>query len=357
MDKYIKLFANCIIVKGISRSVVCDLQRNTFKLIPNSLATLFKNENFLHLEKAYKNLNDSDIEIFNDYLEFLIKYEFIFFCSKKELKKFPLLKLEWDYPAQISNAIIDIDVNSNHDYKNIIQNNLVFLNCRYIQFRRFDVSDLKYWENIIDIINDSPVRAVDIILHDSPNSFSNIDLCNWVKINRKIRSVTIHSSKKNSILQNQEVGFGVVVAIKQNIDSSKHCGIINSSYFTSNIETFTESQNFNSCLNRKISIDKDGSIKNCPSMKQSFGNIKNKLLKEVLQIPEFKKYWNISKDQIEVCKDCEFRYICTDCRAYLDDVDNIYSKPLKCGYNPYQNEWSEWSQNPLKKQAIDFYDF
>jgi hypothetical protein len=33
----------------------------------------------------------------------------------------------------------------------------------------------------------------------------------------------------------------------------------------------------------------------------------------------------------------------------------IYSKPLKCGYNPYTAIWEDWSTNPLKKKAIDFY--
>jgi hypothetical protein len=33
----------------------------------------------------------------------------------------------------------------------------------------------------------------------------------------------------------------------------------------------------------------------------------------------------------------------------------MYSKPLKCGYNPYTCEWEEWSTNPLKQKAIDYY--
>ena len=65
-------------------------------------------------------------------------------------------------------------------------------------------------------------------------------------------------------------------------------------------------------------------------MSQSFGNIKDTTLEEALCHPDFKKYWNITKDQIEVCKDCEFRHICTDCRAYIEEPDNQYSKPLKC---------------------------
>ena len=67
------------------------------------------------------------------------------------------------------------------------------------------------------------------------------------------------------------------------------------------------------------------------------------------------------KDKEEkVCKDCEFRYICTDCRAYTEKTHTNEegldtSKPLKCGYNPYTGEWEEWSTNPLKQKAIQFY--
>ena len=90
-------------------------------------------------------------------------------------------------------------------------------------------------------------------------------------------------------------------------------------------------------------------------MNKDFGNIKNIKLQEVLDTKGFKDLWNINKDQIAVCKDCEFRHICTDCRAYIETPDNIYSKPLKCGYNPYTAEWEEWSTNPIKQKAIKYY--
>lgn len=88
-------------------------------------------------------------------------------------------------------------------------------------------------------------------------------------------------------------------------------------------------------------------------MPESFGNIHNTSLENVIKNPEFKKYWNITKDHIETCKDCEFRYICTDCRAFTDKTHNKdgldTSKPLKCGYDPYTNKWEDWSKNPLKQ--------
>ncbi len=49
---------------------------------------------------------------------------------------------------------------------------------------------------------------------------------------------------------------------------------------------------------------------------------------------DFQKVWTIRKDDIEICRECELRYACQDCRAYLSDPSHIYSKPQKCTYNP-----------------------
>lgn len=62
-------------------------------------------------------------------------------------------------------------------------------------------------------------------------------------------------------------------------------------------------------------------------------------LKEVMQSQEFQKLWHIKKDDIKVCQDCEFRYMCMDCRAFIKDPKDIYSQPAKCPYNPYIAKW------------------
>ena len=102
---------------------------------------------------------------------------------------------------------------------------------------------------------------------------------------------------------------------------------------------FYESQCHNTCLNRKVCIDAEGNIKNCPAMAKSYGNIRDTTLEEAINKPGFKDLWFICKDQIDVCKDCEFRYMCTDCRAFIKDPENIYSQPAKCTYNPYICLW------------------
>jgi SPASM domain peptide maturase of grasp-with-spasm system len=137
--------------------------------------------------------------------------------------------------------------------------------------------------------------------------------------------------------------------------SNCSCGVTNPAFFYPNLSFYEEAKLFNSCLNRKIAIDGTGEIKNCPSIQQSYGNIKDKSLLAVISQKRFQQVWDITKNQIHTCKACEFRDICQDCRAYLSDPNDIYSKPLKCGYNPYTNEWADWSSNPLSKAAIVHY--
>ena len=87
-------------------------------------------------------------------------------------------------------------------------------------------------------------------------------------------------------------------------------------------------------------------------MTKNYGNIRDTTLREAIEKQGFKDVWYIHKDQIEVCKDCEFRHICTDCRANIQDPNNIYSKPAKCSYDPYTATWGAENptNNPLHGQ-------
>lgn len=353
---YIHLYANCQITKGISRSIICDLQRSKYILIPNSFADLFIKQRYYNLKKASILFDPEDLGIFHEYITLLIDNELAFYCSKKEIKRFPQLQLTYKYPAKITNAILDFDEKSDYKIKDIIQNFLIPSNCRHIQIRCFDSVNFDFLEALTTEINNCFIKSVAIIIKDSFNdNYSQIT--KWVTCNRKIKSLVLHSSNENKIIQEENYGSSVIVTTRQKLKSETNCGIIDHDYFNITIESFSESLCSNSCLNRKISIDKEGNIKNCPSMKETFGNVKTvQSLDSVIKNPDFYKYWNISKDKIKTCMHCEFRHICTDCRAYLDDPDDIYSKPLKCSYDPFTNKWEDWTLNPLKNKVADFYN-
>jgi SPASM domain peptide maturase of grasp-with-spasm system len=164
-----------------------------------------------------------------------------------------------------------------------------------------------------------------------------IEFDNSTNLNGRLLKIILHSAPKDEVVIISS-SIQVIYTVQKN-SSSDHCGFISPAYFVVDMDTFTEGVNHNSCLNRKISIDINGNIKNCPSLNTNFGEIMNTKLIDVIKNQEFNKLWAITKDQINVCKDCEFRYICTDCRAFIEDKNNINSKPLKCNYDPYTATW------------------
>lgn len=357
-ELYFKFFESCKIVDGVNRSLICDLQRKKGEFIPRDLSVIiqkYDGRTISEIKKIYSNKYDSIIE---EYFDFLNKNEYIFFTENPEL--FPKMESIYHNPFEISNSIIDVGDNKKITLNRIKKSigELDSLKCKYLEIRfytEYNLDTISNMLNTVDYIN-GVLNSIILYLPYSKNT-NNEMLDNFFSKNIRVCYIVVYNSKSDDICELSEDKY--IIFTKSDIINKKSCGTIGTHFFSYNIKTFSESQHHNTCLNRKISIDKDGYIRNCPSMPQHFGNIKDTTLEEALSHPDFKKYWNVTKDQIEVCKDCEFRHICTDCRAYTErthfegDID--LSKPLKCGYNPYTNEWAEWSTNPLKQKAIEYY--
>lgn len=349
-----RLYANCIITQGISRSIICDTQNRRFYLVPNSMVNLFDEKSIVNFTELMKSASTEEQEILIEYKEYLLENNLIFPIEKSEIDLFPNLPLAFHFPSQISNAIIDIK-NEMIDWSKLAIE-LDNLNCLHIQLRFFEKVERKEIEEILNTFAKSLTHSIDIVLQYNEsfiNDISTLDLL--IKTFPKIRTIVLFGADKNEIIISPENGLGGIRTTKENITNELSCGLVAFDLFVINIPHYTESLAHNTCLNRKIAIDTKGNIKNCPSMKENFGNIRNTTLEEALNKPGFKKYWNITKDEITKCKDCEFRHVCTDCRAYLENPEDIYSAPLNCGYDPYTCEWEEWSTNPLKQKAIDYY--
>lgn len=353
--KYFKLYAHCLPVKGASRAIICDLKRLPgYYLIPNSLYEVLLATRVTPYIDLVNSYSGDDRSTLNDYFEFLINHELGFWCDEQELNYFPDLPLDWDYPSDISNAILDIAEYSTHPYGKIFKE-LAELKCHNIQIRSYDVISLNRIRDVLQLTVGMPFFYIELLTKYDEETDSD----QWSKLLEEfpaLSKIIVHSTCRNKVIFEEESSSGSLFFINQSISSSSHCGYIHKDYFSSSIELFTESQSRNTCLNKKISIDVDGNIKNCPAMLRNYGNIRTQSLQETLAIDEFQQLWHINKDQIHICKDCEFRYICVDCRAFLQDPANSFSKPLKCGYNPYTEKWENWEKNELSQKAIAFYN-
>lgn len=332
-NKILKLFTCCIPVKGFKRSIIYDLQRKRYFFIPNSLFEMLTSEEGKPLIEIRSLFPLDEQPLLNRYLDFLLDNEIIFLCDPDKANLFQPIDFKWESPFTLENFILDTDTNSNHDYRRIITE-LSDIELRVLQLRFFFNFPLVELEKLLNLIDLSNIRNIEIVIPANLN-----DQVNWekrVRKFRKITAITIYNSDKNSILTCDQAS---VIFSKNRIKNAAQCGIIDKEMFLCNMEFFNEAKNCNTCLNRKLSIDHNGEIKNCPSMQQSFGNIKETTIKDVLSNKELTRFWNVNKDSIDVCKDCEFRYMCTDCRAYINDSSNPFSQPAKCHYNPYIAKW------------------
>lgn len=335
--KYLHIYPNCIPVRGASRSIIYDLQRCLYHFIPNSLFEILCKTKKRSIEEVKIDYEEEDQLTVDEYVSFIVKEGYGFLGDQNESLLFPEFDTTYYHPSIISNAIIDVDADTTHDFEHIFLQ-LEDLGCKDVQIRFFSQYSLEKIIAIISLLNKMRIRSVELLIqHNDETTEENLkSLCrNHVKV---VHLIIANAPEK------KRVHAGVtkhtyMVYTSDSITAPTCCGNINSSYFSVNVPLFTEAKSHNSCLNRKMSIDTKGNIKNCPSMVNSYGHILDTTLKEVVKKPAFKKLWEINKDQIDTCMDCEFRYMCTDCRAYIEDSADILSKPSKCNYDPYTATW------------------
>jgi radical SAM protein with 4Fe4S-binding SPASM domain len=104
--------------------------------------------------------------------------------------------------------------------------------------------------------------------------------------------------------------------------------------------SFFYRQEFNPCWGNQIAVDVQGDIKPCLWHNEVLGNIKNDNIKDMVFSRKFDKSWELTKENFEVCKECEYRCVCPDCRVKtLKKTGSIYSKTCYCNYNPGTGEW------------------
>jgi SPASM domain peptide maturase of grasp-with-spasm system len=356
ISNYFNLFSNCIPVKGHNRSLILDVQRDKSFPIPNSMLDVIeflKSKN--SLEKTISHFGVENKIVIEEYLDFLNVNELGFFQTMDEFDLFLALDKNFATPDHISNIVIELsDITIKH-FDLIVLNftSIITSNVQLISYEKLNIYVLF---EILNKLKNRDFKSVELVLKFSEELVENINKLEEVLID--ITRIIIHNVPENF---KDEINIPTleVIFTKNNIDGFKFCGSVKMDDFSTNQSKVLESLNHNSCLNKKIAIDNEGFIRNCPAMPKHFGSIKDITLEVALNHLDFKKYWNVTKDMITACKDCEFRHICTDCRAYTErthfEEDIDLSKPLKCGYNPYTNEWAEWSTNPLKQNAIKYY--
>ena len=337
------LFACCLPVRGARRSVICDLQRQSLHFIPDGLYEILTEHRGRSVEAIKSHYHHQYDEEIDEYFAFLLREELGFWSD--DPGSFPDLDLSWDPPERITNAILDADPGSAHDYPAILRQ-LDDLGCKALEARFFHGCRLGELSAVLAAAGGGRLRSIELVAgygeELTPEALESL-----ATAHQRVSGILIHSAPawRRRRWTFERLGTSLEY-VTEAIDGPRCCGKIHPGQLAVNLDTFVEAKRFNSCLNRKLSIDARGEIRNCPSLPRSFGNVREVSLHSALAHRDFPALWSINKDQIAVCKDCELRYVCTDCRAYLLDGADLYSKPSTCTYDPYTATWNRPAADP-----------
>jgi hypothetical protein len=106
-----------------------------------------------------------------------------------------------------------------------------------------------------------------------------------------------------------------------------------------NKELLVESYFVNNYLNKRLFIDQNGCFYSSKQTDVCLGDITNLDITDVLRSDYLNKLWRLTKDKIDVCKDCDFRRVCIDFRNPTERSKEEWFNQIECSYNPYITKW------------------
>jgi len=322
---YINIYSNCVLSKGYNRSIICDLQFSEYEYISNDLYDILEKSKYYSLEEIYNTIDTKNHKIVNEYIDFLVNKNYIN-ISEKRILQTDNNNTNTNKKEVFTNAIIEIGENTDND---LFSKTIDFLSELGVWAVQIIIKKTKNKKKYFNIINNSIFRHIEIITNKST----------YLSINslfdNRIHKVSIYECSKYDNIKSE---LYYITTTTDNLSEIKHkCGRVDLCKFHANIYFYNDYLIGNTCLYGKICINELGEIKRCLFSEEIYGNVRDK--ENLIRDPLFFKMASIRKDEIDICKDCEHRIMCMDCRLHIKDKENKYSAPKYCNYNPYNSKW------------------
>ncbi|MDN4754821.1 hypothetical protein QYZ87_09890 [Porphyromonadaceae bacterium W3.11] len=318
----------CVLVIGHNNSCIYDLQRNGIYRFPNKYLCLFEVDKETGIYKV--NSIDANFDNSQAFIDTLISNQLCISTTVNHF--FRPIDLTY-YPQRIcENAIIDRDKYSSYSMSSLAEK-LSDVGCGAISIRYLYPVKLTEIERDVIEFNNSTVRDIEIhcnILEGK--SIENIK--DFKRRYGRVCSFVFYEERERKV---NHIGSNLtVVTIDKPLLKRNMCGGVSEFNMRAQTQFYIESKTFNNCLYRKICIDENGLIKNCPLMTNNYGHLDDHShqFRSIMKSEKFQEYWSITKDSVDDCKNCEFRYACLDCRCQAKNQNNTFTKQIKCEYNP-----------------------
>lgn len=333
MQLHFRLYNACFPVKGAEMGLICDVQRKEAFHIPNLLVEVLEkacDHSVESIKDQYHHQYDEGIDA---YLGELAKLGIGFFTSQPEA--FPAMDLTWESPLEVYSAILEIESAGNYDVADVLRQ-LDRLGCAGLQLRFLMPFSTREIADLLGPAKNSRLKFIELYIADNGEAVEN--LFRLAEGNRRIVSLVVHSSKKAGLVASEKPGEPLQVVFTDQVIGRGQPDLVRPEDFVASISIITEAMQFNIGLNRKISVDADGFIRNYVSHETNFGHVSRVKIQDVARSAGFQEKWLLHNDRIEKCRDCQYRYLCLS-NSDIVEADGKYYKKDTCRFDPYANIW------------------
>lgn len=338
--KYFRLFSSVVPVKGYSESLLYDLLESKAYVLSNPYFGVLLSLKESSISGFLDMMINNDKKKVISFLKELEESNLGFFTSEPDLFSDPIL--EYHSPYLIQNCIIEIASFKKFDYK-LLFNKLVDQNVGEIQIRILNIKQsINELSDYLETFHGSFVNGIEVYFPYPKNLTQQQvinEICELVQKHKRIYRFIIYNSKNNELILNHERQIDEkIIFITNDITNQKD--VISISNFVINPALYFEALNYNTASNKKLSIDKDGNITNLPHDDKVLGTLNGKYnFAEILDSASYNQMKKIPNDNIEICKDCQYRYMCIFNTKTIFENGKYYKRD-KCNFDPYTNTWN-----------------
>lgn len=321
-NKKLFLFSCCMPVKGSARWAIYDLQRDDIELVPNSLIDFVSCIN----KKPVQSILDEwgDNEIAREYLELLIKKEFVFFSSEDHFPKLSK-KCFNDDTSKIECMTLVVSHFVVNNTKMILER-IEYLGVKRLHIHWPMETDKEKILELIHVFKHSCVVNLSISLpyqkDFNPSSIKE----------QRLTNVYFYNSPSSESIEIYRVNIYFLQYSEQDFLLPK--ASINT--ISINHRAFLTGRNANLGLYKTVFVNANGMLKLNSIDVEDYGNILDSDIENNLFL--LSEVWNVKRDKIMPCRKCELKYACTaNFVPEYDQKKEMYF--VNCNYNPYTNEW------------------
>ncbi len=161
MDSYFVLFQDCVLTDGYKRSIICDLGQKVYVPISKDIRSLFIKDRYFKCDPQIGSIATQLKKLGLGYLT-------------ENLSEITLTSRRYEFhtPKEFSNVVLDVDNQLKYNFINLIEK-VAAKNIGALQMR-FAEPNSHYLMQSLSILNDSPLRSIEIYYPYLGHNFDNL---------------------------------------------------------------------------------------------------------------------------------------------------------------------------------------